>query len=160
MGPLTQIGVSLGASALNKIMGFGGGNRFNPNAHKQDYLLGAGEEAALRQSGTTAINNQFRSPLAQLRQHMAFNRLPTGAIVDAMHGMAQKQGESAANLETGIVREKGRRKLNYLNELKTAQNNEADQQFGRFDFTPEMGLLTKVIMLSNAGMLNPQGAMQ
>jgi len=104
MGPLTQIGASLDASA-----------------HKQDYLLGSCEEAALRQSGTTAINHQFHATLAQLCQYLASNKMPAGTMVGAMHGMAQKQGKATATLETDIGREKGSRKLNYLNGLKTAR---------------------------------------
>ena len=153
MGILTTMGASLGGSALNKALNALFIRGYQPEKHKDDYLMGPREEGMLRQIGRRGVSEQAASGLGAFKQYASANRLPVGAVQAGLSGIAGEAAEKSLGFEGDLTREKQRRKEHYLGALEASQNRRQDRLTEGFNFTGEIGSLTRAMLLYKAGLL-------
>jgi len=160
MGPLAMMAIGTGVSALNKVLGFGGGKMYDPRKHKDELVMSPGDMAQLRGQGQRRIQESMAAPMASFRSWAAANKMPAGMVTSGLHGFASKAGRATADLDVSLEKERHNQLLNYHNMLMGSQNAQAQFQHGQFDFTPEIGSLTRAMMLYQSGMLTPEQGQQ
>jgi len=162
MHPLAMIGASLGASALNKLVlsRIGGTKGFDPRKHADQFLMSPGEAGMLRNIGRRSIGEQTTAGLGAFKSSAAAENLPSAAVASGISRITGEGNKAVSSWDMGVERERHNRRLNYLRTLEDFENRMAERTAAGFNFTPEMGLLTRAIVLYKMGFLGGEGTAQ
>ena len=162
MGPLAMIGASLGASVLNKLVlsRIGGTKGFDPREHADQFLMSSGEAGMLRNIGRRSIGERTTAGLGAFKSSAAAENLPSTAVASGISRITGEGHKAVSSWDMGVERERYNRRMNYLRMLEDFENRQAERTAAGFNITPEMGMLTRAILLYKGGLLGGGDAAQ
>ena len=155
---LTELGIGLGASIINKIVGgkqIGPGMK-DPSQFREDIVMGEGDLAMARQSAGRQTAKAGATALNRIRTLSAGGRLPKGTAAGQIKSLARSQAEGLGQAEVGFQEAKRESELDFYNEMQRyeAAKEGAVRAAQPLNLTEEIGMLTKGAMFLNAGLFD------
>ena len=153
--PAGQAIAGTALSAVNKAL-LSGQKGFDPSRYQDQITLSPQTERGLRRMARRSISEQSTGALGSLKQYASANRLPAGAVASGIRGITGEASKAAGDIDVKIEEQKHNQMMNYLGLLQGYENRMADQRMAGLDFTQEIGMLTRAMMLYRSGMLGDQ----
>lgn len=154
--PLISTGVTMGLSALNKILGGKktGPGMIDPRKFKDELTMSQSDLIRGRQRIGRQINRQGATAANRLRSGTAAGRLPSGALADQLGNLQYRQGEAIGQSELDLMDKKRQMDKDYYAQLQGYERakEEANRAAQPLDLTDEIGTMGKVALMQAMGM--------
>ena len=157
MGPLLMAGLGLGMSALNKLINGSNAKPFDITPYEKDITYSNGDLNSMRSSMGQQIQSGLMPELQSVRAAGATGRIPFSAVMAGLRGISRTAGEAISRVEPALQDRKRSAKMAYLQLLRQTTNDKENIRAASMNFSPEIGMFTKALMLAGGGGGN-QGA--
>ena len=145
------------ASVLNRLLGRKPKTGMvNPKKYKDDIVISDADLAGAKaQVGRTA-QRTMQPAVSEMRRQFAFDRMPGGTLAGAMEKMGYRSGQAVTEAAPRFLDVQRQSQLdfrNLQNQYGIAREQARRLGASRYNLTPEIGSLTKTMMLYQAGLM-------